>query len=257
LNLHELSWVGAKKYFRSNDIVLFPVGSTEQHGPQNPLGTDHLIARCLAEEAAERTAVACLPTVPFGVSSHHWQFWGTVHVKPETFKAYMHDICVSLKYYGVRKIVVVNGHGGNTPALAGLAREFRERNDLFMSVFIWWEVARKCLSELFSEEEVGHAAAEETSVNLVLHPRLVDMNKAVDEKPSRPFFDASSFGVNYRLDTADYTGSGVFGTSTTASVKKGKMVFEVVVEELVKHVEAVKKSRIDDLLPNHLCDADA
>jgi creatinine amidohydrolase/Fe(II)-dependent formamide hydrolase-like protein len=108
------------------------------------------------------------------------------------------------------------------------------------------------LPKLFSEEEVGHAAAEETSMNLALHPRLVDMNKAVDEKPSRPFFDASSFGVNYRLDTADYTSSGVFGTSTTASVKRGKRVFEVVVEELVKHVEAVKKSKIDDLLPKPL-----
>ncbi len=252
LNLHELSWVGAKKYFHSNDIVLFPVGSTEQHGPQNPLGTDHLIARCLAEEAAKRTKVACLPTVPFGLSSHHRQFWGTVHVAPETFKAYVHDVCVSLEYYGVRKIVVVNGHGGNTPALAGLARELRERKELFMSIFIWWEVARKRLPKLFSEEELGHAAAEETSVNLVLHPRLVEMNKAVDDKPSRPFFDASSFGVGYRLDTADYTSSGVFGTSTTASVNKGKRVFEVVVEELVKHVEAVKKSKIDDLLPKPL-----
>lgn len=252
LNLHELSWAGAKKYFQSHDIALLPVGSTEQHGPQNPLGTDHLIARCLAEEAAKRTKVVCLPTVPFGVSSHHRQFWGTVHVKPETFKAYVRDICISLKYYGARKIVVVNGHGGNTPCLAGLARELRERKEIFVSIFIWWEVARKRLPKIFSEEELGHAAAEETSVNLVLHPRLVNMNKAVDEKPSRPFFDASSFGVNYRLDTADYTSSGVFGTSTTASVKKGKKIFEVAVEELVKHIKAVKKSKIDDLLPEPL-----
>jgi len=252
LRLYELSWVGAKKYFRSSDMVILPVGSTEQHGPQNPLGTDHLIARCVAEEAAERTGVLCLPTVPFGVSSHHRQFWGTVHVTPETFKDYVRDICVSLKYYGVRKVVVVNGHGGNTAALAGLARELREKNEMFLSVFIWWDVARKLLPELFSEEEVGHAAAEETSVNLALHPRLVNMEKAVDEKPVRPFFDASAFSVNYRLDSADYTGSGVFGTSTTASVKKGRRVIEVVVEELVKHVEAVKKSKIDDLLPKPL-----
>jgi len=252
LRLHELSWVGAKKYFHSNDMVLLPVGSTEQHGPQNPLGTDHLIARSLAEEAAERTGVLCLPTVPFGVSSHHRQFWGTVHVTLETFKDYVRDICISLKYYGVQKIVVVNGHGGNTAALAGLARELREKNEIFMSIFIWWEVARKRLPKLFNEEEVGHAGAEETSVNLILHPRLVNMNKAVDEKPSRPFFDVSSFGVNYRLDTADYTSSGVFGTSTTASVKNGKRILEVVVKELVKHVEAVKKSNIDDLLPEPL-----
>jgi len=73
-NLYELSWVEAKKYFQSKDIALLPVGSTEQHGPQNPLGTDHLIARSLAEEAAKRVKVTCLPVIPFGVSSHHRQF---------------------------------------------------------------------------------------------------------------------------------------------------------------------------------------
>src|SRR3972149_3375154 len=138
LNLHELSWVDAKEYFHSNDIALLPVGSTEQHGPQNPLGTDHLIARCLAEEAAKRTKVVCLPAVPFGVRSRHRQFWGTVHVKPETFKVYVRDICVSLKYYGVRKIVVVNGHGGNTPALAALAGELREKKRKIFFFFFFF-----------------------------------------------------------------------------------------------------------------------
>jgi len=75
--LHELSWSEAKEYLKKNDIVILPVGSNEQHGPANPLGTDHLIAKSIAEETAKRTGVLCLQVIPFGVSSHHKQFWGT------------------------------------------------------------------------------------------------------------------------------------------------------------------------------------
>ena len=111
--LHEMSWVEAKEYFSRNDIAIVPVGSNEQHGPQNPLGTDHFIAKAIAEEAARRANVLCLQVIPFGVSHHHRQFWGTIYVSPKTLKAYVRDVCLSLNYYGVKKIVIVNGHGGN------------------------------------------------------------------------------------------------------------------------------------------------
>jgi len=250
LNLHEMSWVSAKEYFGSNDVVLLPVGSTEQHGPHNPLGTDHLIARSLAQEAAGRTKVMCLPVVPFGVSSHHRQFWGTVHVKSEVFKAYVRDVCLSLKYCGVHKIVIVNGHGGNTRSLVELARELRGQG-IFVSVFIWWRAARQRLHGIFSLEERRHAAAEETSVNLALHPRLVDMKRAVNER-KRQLFPEASVGVSYGLDTVDLTNSGVMGTSKTASVEKGKEIVQAAVEELVRHINALKKAKMEDLLPKPL-----
>lgn len=249
-NLYEMTWLGAKEYFKSNDIVLLPVGSTEQHGPHNPLGTDHLIARDLAEKAAERTRVVCLPTVPFGVSSHHRQFWGTVHVRSDVFKAYLREVCLSLKYYGVNKIVIVNGHGGNTRSLVELARELREAG-MFISIFIWWRAARQRLDDVFSLEERGHAAAEETSVNLALHPRLVNMKRAVDER-KRQLFPEASVGVIYGSDTIDVTDSGVMGISKTASAEKGKEIVQVAVEELVRHVNVLKKANIEDLLPEPL-----
>ena len=104
--LHEMSWTEAREYFKKNDISILPVGSNEQHGPQNPLGTDHLIARAIAEETARRTEVLCLQVIPFGVSSHHRQFWGTIFVSPRTFKNYVKDVCLALNYYGVQKIVM-------------------------------------------------------------------------------------------------------------------------------------------------------
>ncbi len=243
--LHEMSWAEAKEYFTKNDIAILPVGSNEQHGPQNPLGTDHLIAKALAEETAKRTGVLCLQVVPFGVSLHHKQFWGTIYISPKTFKNYVREACLALNYYGVKKIVIVNGHGGNLDALMELARELRERG-IFVSVFQWWPVAGKLLPELFKPEERRHACAEETSVNLALHPEIVDMGKAVDEEPRKHAFQAE--GVTVPLDTVDYTSSGVFGKSTTASAEKGKKVLEVVVNELVKHVEILQKTKIEDLI---------
>jgi creatinine amidohydrolase len=243
--LHEMSWTEAKEYFKKGDIAILPVGSNEQHGPQNPLGTDHLIAKAVAEETAKRTGVLCLQVIPFGVSSHHRQFWGTVYVSPKAFQNYMKEVCLALNYYGVRKIVIVNGHGGNLCALMEMARELREKG-VFVSIFQWWSAANKLLPDLFKPEERRHAAAEETSVNLALHPQIVDVNKAVDEEPRKHVVQTE--GVTLSLDTVDYTSSGVFGKSTTASAEKGKKVFEAVVNELAEHVKLLKDAKIEDLV---------
>ncbi|MEM0357782.1 MAG: creatininase family protein [Candidatus Bathyarchaeia archaeon] len=243
--LHEMSWPEAKEYFSKNEIVIIPVGSNEQHGPHNPLGTDHLIAKAIAEETAKRTGVVCLQVIPFGVSHHHRQFWGTIYVSPKTFKNYVKEVCLALNNYGVRKIVIINGHGGNLNALAELARELRE-NGIFVSIFQWWPAAGKLLPTIFTSEERGHAGSEETSMNLALYPHLVCMDKAVDEKVRRHVTETE--GTTLPLDTADYTSSGVFGKSTTASAEKGRIIFEAVVDELVKHVVLLKNARMEDLM---------
>jgi len=243
--LHEMSWAEAKEYFAGNDIALLPVGSNEQHGPQNPLGTDHLIAKAIAEETARRVGVLCLQVIPFGVSSHHKQFWGTIYISRETFKKYVKEACLALNYYGVRKIVVVNGHGGNLNALMELGRELREKG-VFVSVFQWWSAAGKLLSDIFKTEERGHACAEETSMNLALHPQIVSMDKAIDEEPRKQTVQTE--GVSLPLDTVDETDSGVFGVSTTASAEKGKKVLEAVIEELIKYISLLRKAKADDLI---------
>jgi len=242
--LHEMSWPEAKEYFTRSDIAILPVGSNEQHGPQNPLGTDYLIAGALAEETAKRTGVVCLPTVPFGVSSHHKQLWGTVFISPGVFKEYLKEACLALSYYGVKKIVIVNGHGGNLPALSELARELRG-SGVFVSVFQWWPAAAKLLPDLFDVEERKHASAEETSVNLTLHRHLVDMSKAVDDEQRR--HPTQVEGITLPLDTMDFSQSGVWGKSTTASVEKGRKDLEAVIAELVKHVNLLKNAKADEL----------
>lgn len=243
-SLHEMSWIDAKEYFRGNEVVILPVGSTEQHGPANPLGTDFLIAEAIAEETAKRTSVLCLPVIPFGVSSHHKQFWGTIFVSPRVFKEYVREVCLSLCYYGVRKIVIVNGHGGNLGVLSELARELREER-VFVSVFQWWPAVAKLLPDLFKPEERRHAGAEETSVNLFLHAHLVKMSRAVDTDLRNHELQVE--GLTLPLSTVEETDSGVFGKSTTALADKGREVFEAVVSELARHVRLLEKAGANGL----------
>jgi len=152
---------------------------------------------------------------------------------------------LSLCYYGVRKIVIVNGHGGNLTVLTELARELREK-EVFVSVFQWWPAVAKLLPELFNPEERRHAGAEETSMNLVLHAGLVNMGKAVDTGLRK--HELQIEGLSLPLSAVDETFSGVYGKSTTASVDKGRQVFEAVVSELAKHVSLLKKAKVEDLV---------
>jgi creatinine amidohydrolase len=152
---------------------------------------------------------------------------------------------MSLIYYGVKKIVVVNGHGGNLAALADLARELREEG-VFMSVFQWWPAAAKLLPDVFTAEERRHAGAEETSVNLALHASLVNMSEALNANIGKHVLQQE--GITLPLGTVDETSSGVFGKESTASVQKGKKVLEAVTNELVKHVELLKKAKMEDLV---------
>lgn len=243
--LHEMSWEEAKNYFEKNNIAIVPAGSNEQHGPANPLGTDHLIAKQIAQEAAERTGVVCLQVIPFGVSPHHRQFWGTISVAPKVFRKYVKEVCLSLKYYGVSKIVVVNGHGGNLASLKEIARELREQ-DVFVSIFEWWPAAAELLPDMFDEAERHHAGAEETSVNLALHPKLVNKSKLIDEKLHTHRLQVS--GITIPSDSVDDTPTGVFGNQRSASAEKGKKVVQAVLDALVKHIELLKKAKTEELM---------
>ncbi len=242
--LHEMSWDEAEGYFRNNEVAILPVGSNEQHGQHAPLGTDHFIAKALAEEAAKRTGVICSQVIPFGVSFVHRQFGGTISISPQHFKDYVGDVCRSLTYYGIRRIVVVNGHGGNRSALTELAYELRA-DGVFATIFTWWEAAATLLPTIFAPTERRHAGAEETSMVLHLHPELVNMKKATDENsPTHPTMTA---GIALPLDTVDHTVSGVLGNSTASSAEKGREVFEAVVDELVTHIQLVKEAKPGDL----------
>ena len=250
VQLTEISWSEAKKVFEKQDLALLPVGSTEQHGPHNPLGTDHLLAAALSKKLGEKTGVPVTPIIPVGISRHHRQFPGTLWVSPDVFREYMIEIALSLAEHGVTKIVFVNGHGGNSSALMEVCMRLRIDYDIFACMITSYPPGK--LS--------GHAGAGETSQNLYYHPELVHMERAVDTKQktklgSLELTSMSTIGpASYPWDTIDVTDTGVLGepgklvNSTSASVEMGKELMEPYTKELINFIEKLKKADYIELI---------
>lgn len=248
VQLAEISWSDAGVVFGETDIALLPVGSTEQHGPHNPLGTDYMVAAALSRAVGERTGVPVLPVIPVGVSEHHRQFPGSLWVPPATFRDYMKAVALAVASHGVRKLLIVNGHGGNTASLMEVAGDLRREHGVFAAVLMAFPPID------------GHAGEGETSVNLFFHGHLVKMERAVDTKQRERLGPLKIEGFNrigaaqFPWDTVDLTDTGVLGTAgrtiraTEASVEKGRELMEPFIDEVCQLVEELKKAKIEDLL---------
>jgi len=172
LRLAELCW----KEFRDlvparHDGVIIPVGTVEAHGGI-PLGTDIIIPESLCEPLAGRFGLIIAPTVNYGVTRSLLPYPGSHTVTSATFEQYMTEVFVGFGRMGFRKLVVVNGHGGNINELKGAARASYAEADLFSVVLDWWVVAPEASVEVYGGEG-GHGAAEETAGVLAANPALV------------------------------------------------------------------------------------
>ena len=185
------SWPAVEEYLAKDNRVIIPVGSQEQHGRHLPLGTDWMIPYALGRMVSARTGVFCTSPVCYGMSWLHSAFPGTVALKPGTLTAVYTEIMEELHAQGFRRMLVLNGHGGNTNALnAALSVLVRKMDDLRIKVHQWWmipPVQEICLREFGALD--SHAGPAETSLLLHLLPTVVRMEAATDNaSPFLPFF---------------------------------------------------------------------
>jgi len=231
-------------------VAFVPLGSTEQHGPHLPLSTDHVIAENLARVAAERTGFLCTPTVNIGVSDHHRQFHGTLWTEPETLEEYVADVAASMADHGVRKTVVVNGHGGNAEAIERAARRLRADEVAFLAPWNWWSNLEGLERELFDQEGIGHADAMETSMVYAVAADLVREDAlGAAEAGASDGWGVSVHGAAVGFDTADFSESGAAGRPTEASREAGRRLHEKASEELDALIDWLADQRFVDLLP--------
>lgn len=233
--LERLSWLKARELFHRAKVALIPVGSTEQHGPHLPLGTDFLTAQALAQSVAQDLNLICTPVIPIGISDHHRQFWGTLWVTPATFRSYMSEIARSLAYHGIKRLIYVNGHGGNNAALQEICRDLR-REEIFAVLFAWWldpEVQR-LLSELFKSRGT-HAGASETSIIWAIDANLVDQTQFENAAHgASEIFATTKDGAPLPLDTLDFSQSGATLDPREASPEAGRKILRTAQERLAK-----------------------
>jgi creatinine amidohydrolase len=187
--LAEVSWPDVAAYLKSDDRVILPTGSTEQHGRHLPLSTDALAPTELAHRLGERTGVLVAPTLPYGMSLHHLGFPGSLSLRPETLAHVLQDLLHSLYHHGFRRVFVLNGHGGNTASLRmALANVMGDLPDLAVKLRHWWRepVVSNLLQDAIGVPGVRHADAGETAPILALRPDLVRLERAqhtLDDEP--------------------------------------------------------------------------
>ncbi len=157
MRVADMDWRMVEDWVRHDDRAVLPLGSTEQHAGLS-LATDMILAERVAVEAAEPLGVPVFPVIPFGVAPYFQAFPGSVTLRVATYCALVRDVLDSLKRSGIRRILVVNGHGGNQPA-AALAQEWMIENpDCRVRFHDWWR-APLTLAEVQKVDRVfGHAS---------------------------------------------------------------------------------------------------
>ncbi|WP_049922813.1 creatininase family protein [Halopiger djelfimassiliensis] len=230
--LAEQTTTAAADALGTADVAVIPTGSTEQHGPALPLGMDHMAAEAFARTATDRDDAVVLPTIPVGVSAHHRQFDGTLYVSADTFERYVEETLSSLAEHGVRKAVVVNGHGGNSGALRRAARTLRDERTAFAPPWNWWDSVDDLGADLF-DEEGGHADAMESSLLWYLREDLVrPAALETAEAGASESWGESIHGAALGFDTIDFSESGAVGRPTQADPEKGERLFEAARDQL-------------------------
>lgn len=226
-------------------VVLAPLGSFEQHGAHLPLTTDTDLVTAIANaaEATLHERVLSLPALWLGHSTHHMKFPGTLDVKQMHYIALIEDLCGSLLSMGARKILLLNGHGGNEVPVRTALREvktaFPHRANTHVVLASYWSLAADSIKQIRESEigGLGHACEMETSIMLHLHPAKVKMPLARRDGPRHesPYRKADiqlAQPVYMVNEFQEISESGVVGHPDLATAVKGARFFEAIVKDV-------------------------
>jgi creatinine amidohydrolase len=231
-----------------------PFGATEPHNYHMPYGTDTLQVEEIGSRACEfafkqGARVLLLPAMPYGVNTNHLKVPGGLacSVTPTTLLRLLADLVESMERQGVKKMVLLNGHGGNE--LKPLTRELHHRTSVFLCVCDWYRVAADVYPQIF-QAPGEHADEIETSLGLayfpdLMRPELADEGKA---RPSR--FEAINRGwVTLTRPWHLVAPSTGLGDPSAATADKGKRLMDVVAERLGRFLMELAASPMDETFP--------
>jgi creatinine amidohydrolase len=234
LMLSDLSWPEMQELKNDIDLVLLPVGSNEQHGPNLSMNMDieASAAFCRRASAALAPSVAVAPPMPWGVSFHHMNFPGTITLSTETFIQVLVEVMASLHHHGVERFLIVNGHGGNIPAMnVAIVRAQEEVGMTFVGACSYFGfTGPEVRAKHTKTEHTGHACEWETSVAMELAPHVVKHDTLapgdLTELTTGFRKEMQKYGVQvpYRFD--EFTRNGALGDATQATPEAGKEIVE-------------------------------
>lgn len=225
---------------RAQSIALLPLGALEQHGPHLPLGTDMILAEAMAQRAAaaaQTADVLMMPVQSYAASVEHHDWPGTVWIEAEELVAILCAVGRGVARAGLRKLVILNAHGGNQPAIQIAARRLRKDHGL-MCVSAGWMVLGVGDHAPASRAGDIHGGFLETSAMLHLRPDLVDMTRAENFTPLSEKLAAENDhlrmmgAVNTGWVARDLHASGAAGNAAAASTEAGATIVDTATARL-------------------------
>ena len=199
-----LSWDELKAYLEHDDRVILPIGATEAHGRHLGLGTDSIEAEAIAEAVSTATHVAVAPPLNYGQSLALMEFSGTMSLRPTTLMAVLEDLLRSLYKHGFKRILIVNGHGGNTASVHDTVQTISsELPGLRVKNFDWWTdpESYRIVTETMGEQAGSHASAGETAFMMAVRPSAVKLKRLTSNnapvQPSRELTTVQTFAGKY------------------------------------------------------------
>ena len=212
MRVADLNWMQLEEYLRHDDRIVLPLGSTEQHAYLS-LATDAILAERVSIEAAEPLEVPVLPALAYGITPYFAAFPGSPSVKRDTYLSLVGELVDSLRGQGFRRILLVNGHGGNAPveALAGEG----------VAVHHWWKAPRTLAAVHEIDPDASHASWMESFP----WNRVAGVAMPSGRKPPTPRDSEDPLEVRAKL------GDGSFGGYWARPEEDAMKVWRIAVEE--------------------------
>src|SRR5262245_34897083 len=242
MQLSDLSWPAVQALNKDTPVV-FPIAALEQHGHHLPLFTDSMLLGEVVRRAAERLAdrVLFAPLLWLGNSEHHLDFPGTLSAPPRAYLDVLGGLLDNFIQHGFRRLVLINGHGGNDvpgkQSLFEVRQRHRRRADLLLLLATYWQLGARPfeIDPALHQKQMGHACEWETSMMLRLAPHLVthyERAKLVDSGSA--FEPASRAWI-----TRERSEPGHIGHPAAATAEKGEVLFRLFADDVVAMLERV------------------
>ena len=210
LRINDLTWEQFRDRVPSAcDLAIVPVGTIEAHGAI-PLGTDTMIPESLARDLAPRLNALIAPTVAYGVTNSLLPFPGSTTVSSAAFSAYLFEAAAGLVDAGFRRIVLLNGHGGQSSEVAAVVARLWDEKRAYASAVEWWGFAEDSAATIYPGTISGHAGVEETAMMVAIAPDRVDGPRALTVRrfARHPGLRARPFPASIILDRKETGAEG-------------------------------------------------
>jgi creatinine amidohydrolase len=250
LILADLSWPEVRDFKDQVELVLLPIGSIEQHGPNLALRMDSSSAFEFCRRASARMAPRLLvaPAIPWGVSVHHTHFPGTMTLAPDTFVQVIVELIESLFRHGFERFLIVNGHGGNVAAMDLAAVRAKSELDVpFVGACTYFSfLDPESLTQYEKTEVTGHACEIETSVAMHLVPEIVKTDSLAKGELTDLVTgfrsDMRKYNVSIPYYFEEYTTNGALGDARLASPEFGRDLVEAGLDRFCEFVDKLLAS---------------